>query len=128
MTIPSGLLFTKEHEWVRIDGQTATMGISDFAQEQLGDITYVELPAAGKVVKQHDALAVVESVKAASDVYAPLSGTVAVVNDTLNEHPEQINSAPYGNGWLCTLSGISAAEAKALMTAEQYAAFVKEGH
>lgn len=126
MNLPDDVRYTKEHEWVRVEGTTATVGITDHAQEQLGDITYVELPQAGKAVKQSGELAVVESVKAASDVYAPVGGTVSGVNAELNEHPEKINADPYGAGWLCTLSGVAAAELDALMTAAQYAAFLKE--
>ena len=101
------------------------MGISDHAQEQLGDITYVELPAAGKQVKQSGEIATIESVKAASDIYAPVGGTVASANEALNDHPELVNKEPYGAGWICSLSGVNPDEVKSLMTAAQYADFVK---
>ena len=125
MTIPDNLRYTKDHEWVRIEGSTAVMGISDHAQEQLGDITYVELPAVGRQVKQSGEIATIESVKAASDIYAPVGGAVASVNEALADHPEMVNKEPYGAGWICSLSGVNADEVKSLMTAAQYADFVK---
>jgi glycine cleavage system H protein len=126
MRIQQDLFYTKEHEWVRVEGATAFVGISDHAQEQLGDITYVELPAVGKKLAQFEELGVVESVKAASDVYAPLAGTVASVNESLNDHPEVINTDPYGNGWLCSLAGVNRDELKNLMTADQYKALLEK--
>ncbi len=117
--------FTEEHEWVRIEGATARIGITDHAQHALGDITYVELPKVGRTVRRGEALAVVESVKAASDVYAPLGGRVAAVNARLAESPETVNAAAEGDGWLCTLEGFDPTEAEALMSAEQYAAFCR---
>lgn len=118
--------YTKDHEWVRVEGATATVGISDYAQHTLGDITFVDLPKVGKAVKQGDSLCVVESVKAASDVYAPVGGAVASVNAALSGAPETINQSAEGDGWICTLSGVNAAELDGLMTAEQYAAFCKK--
>jgi glycine cleavage system H protein len=100
MTIPADLKYTKEHEWVRIDGDTATLGISDHAQEALGDIVFVELPEIGRELTPGDAFAVVESVKAVSDVYAPVGGEVIAVNEMLEGEPEKINTDPYGNGWI----------------------------
>jgi glycine cleavage system H protein len=95
--------FTKEHEWVRLDGDTATVGITDYAQQQLGDIVYVELPAIGKTLSKGAEAAVVESVKAASEVYAPISGEVSAVNDALGGNPALVNSAPTGDGWFLKL-------------------------
>ena len=125
MKIQENTWYTKDHEWVRIDGRTATIGISDHAQEQLGDITFVDLPSVGKQVKQGGEVATIESVKAASDIYVPVSGTVATINEALHDQPELVNKDAYGAGWICTLSGVDQAELKSLMTAEQYAAFVK---
>lgn len=117
--------YTKDHEWVRVEGSVATMGITNHAQNMLGDITYVELPKIGKTLKKGDPLCVVESVKAASDVYAPIGGTVASANAELSDKPETINTSPEGEGWVCTLCGFDAAELASLMTAEQYHAFCK---
>ncbi len=126
MNIPDELYYTKEHEWIRVEGQTATVGITDHAQEQLGDITYVELPEPGTAVSQNGELATVESVKAASDVYSPVAGTISSVNEALEDAPERINSDPYGTGWLCTLSGITEDQLSALMNAAEYGAFVAQ--
>jgi len=126
MRVAADLYYTKEHEWVRIDDEKATVGISDHAQEQLGDITYVDLPAAGKRVEHSGTLATIESVKAASDIYAPVGGTVAEANSTLGDHPELVNKDPYGAGWICTLAGVDKADTAKLMTAAQYEQFLKE--
>lgn len=120
--VPEQLRYTKDHEWVRIEGDTATVGITDHAQHSMGDLTYVELPAMGRKFKRHDSMGVIESVKAASDVFAPLAGTVAEVNRELEKTPELINKDPYGKGWICRLAGVDAAVAAELMTAEQYKA------
>lgn len=117
--------FTRDHEWIRLENGTATIGISDFAQHELGDITFIELPAVGQTVKTGDALCVVESVKAASDVYAPAGGTVATVNSALEDAPETVNQAAETDGWICTLSGVTEGDLDGLMTPEQYAAFIK---
>ncbi|MEI6165606.1 MAG: glycine cleavage system protein GcvH [bacterium] len=117
--------YTKDHEWLKVEGQVATVGITDHAQQALGDITFVDLPKVGKAVKAHEVLLVVESVKAASDVFAPVSGTVSAVNDALATAPELINQAAQTDGWLCKLSPFIPAVSE-LMTAEQYAAFLQE--
>jgi glycine cleavage system H protein len=124
--IPQNLRYTKDHEWVRIEGDTATLGITHHAQEALGEITYVEMPPAGKTVKASEELAAVESSKAASDVFAPVGGKIAAVNEALEDSPETINASPYEDGWICRLSEIDAAEADALMTPEAYQAFLDE--
>ena len=123
---PASLKYTKDHEWIGKDGDLYVVGISDHAQGQLGDVTYVELPDAGRTVAQHEETAVVESVKAASDIYAPVGGTVAEVNGALDGDPGVINSDPYGAGWFFKLSGVDAAELDGLMDAAAYAKFVEE--
>ena len=112
--------YTKDHEWIRLDGDVATVGISEHAQSALGDIVYVELPEIGKQVEQGGEAAVVESVKAASDVYAPVSGQVVAVNEALDGSPATINEDAEGKGWFVRLKPSSPAQIVALMTAEQY--------
>jgi glycine cleavage system H protein len=121
----SDIRYTKEHEWVRVDGQVATVGISNHAQEQLGDVVFVELPEVGRTVGQNAAMAVVESVKAASDVYAPISGEVVEVNDALTDDPALVNSDAEGAGWFCKLKVANLAELDALMDAAAYRSFVE---
>jgi glycine cleavage system H protein len=116
--------YTKDHEWVSIDGDTATVGITAYAAEALGDVVFVDLPAIGKNVTQGGELAVVESVKAASDVYAPVSGTVVAVNDALGEAPEGVNEGPETTGWFARLSVSNAGELDALMNRAAYDAFL----
>ena len=125
MEFPQELFYTKEHEWAKIEGNQATFGISDYAQHSLGDITYVDLPKPGKVLEQFKFCATVESVKAASDIFTPLSGTVSKVNADLAAHPEVINKSPYENGWLCVVELKDPAEKSKLMTAAQYSEYVK---
>lgn len=103
----SSYRFTASHEWVRADGEAATVGISDHAQSQLGDVIFLELPSVGASVKAGEKFGVIESVKAASDLYAPVSGTVAAVNDKLTENPELVNNDPYGEGWMIRLESTS---------------------
>lgn len=126
MDIAANCRYTKDHEWVKIDGALATVGITEFAQGELGDIVFVELPAPGKTIKQKDTLCVVESTKAASDVYAPVGGTVAETNKLLGDTPDAVNKSPYGDGWMVKLKGFSQAEYEALMSAEQYRAYLSE--
>lgn len=116
--------FTKDHEWIEIDGDTATVGITDYAQGQLGDITFVELPAEGATLGKGDSVSVVDSVKAASDVYSPVSGTVSAVNAALADQPELVNSAAEGEGWLWQMKLADAAELGALMDEAAYRAYV----
>jgi len=124
MTIPADLKYTKEHEWVRIDGDTATLGISDHAQEALGDIVFVELPEIGREVTPGDAFAVVESVKAVSDVYAPVGGEVIAVNNMLEGEPEKINTDPYGNGWIVQVK--MSGDTAELLDEAAYTTFLEE--
>ena len=116
--------FTKDHEWIAIDGETATVGITDYAQGQLGDITFVELPAAGATLGKGDSVSVVDSVKAASDVYSPVSGTVSAINAALSDSPELVNTAAETDGWLWQMTLSDAAELEALMDEPAYGAFV----
>jgi len=122
--IPDGLRYSKEHEWVRTEGDIATVGITHFAQDQLGDVVFVELPEKGASVRQHASLGVVESVKAASDVYAPVSGEVIERNVKVIESPELVNSSPYQDGWLVKVRMSDKAEAAGLLDAAAYRAHV----
>jgi glycine cleavage system H protein len=117
--------FTKEHEWVEIDGKQATVGISKHAAHELGDITYVELPQMGKIVKQFETLAGIESVKAASDIYSPVSGKVLQVNDKLEDTPELVNESAEDAGWICKLELAGEGELGSLMDAAAYDEFLK---
>jgi glycine cleavage system H protein len=121
----SDLFFTEQHEWVRVEGETATIGITDYAQEQLGDVVYVELPPLGKRLKQFEEAAVVESVKAASEVYAPVSGEVVEVNGALEGAPGTVNADAGGAGWFVKLHIADKAELGKLMSKEAYEAHVK---
>ena len=118
--------YSKEHEWIELDGTNATVGITDHAAAEFGDITFVELPTVDATVAQHDVLLVIESVKAAADVYAPVAGTVTAINKELEDHPERINESPEADGWLCRLSGVDPAQFNALMTHDQYLAFIQK--
>ena len=124
MSSPDSLKYTKDHEWVRLDGETAVIGITDHAQDELGDITYVELPTEGKEVAANGELAVIESVKAASDILAPIAGKVSEVNSALDDEPEAINDSPYEAGWICKLTGVDVAAVEGLMSAADYEAFI----
>ena len=117
--------YTKEHEWVRVDGGVATIGITDYAAEQLGDVVFVELPKVGKAVEKGGEAAVVESVKAASEVYAPISGEIVEVNGAIEGEPAKVNAEPMGAGWFIKLKVKNAAEVSALMTEAQYRDYVK---
>jgi glycine cleavage system H protein len=116
--------FTKDHEWIDVDGETATVGITDYAQGQLGDVVFVEVPAAGTQVKAGGEAAVVESVKAASDVYSPVSGEVTEGNAALADQPDLVNSAPEGEGWFFKLRLADPAELNGLMDGDAYQAFI----
>jgi glycine cleavage system H protein len=119
-------LYTKSHEWLTVDGKSATIGITDFAQSQLGDVVFLELPNAGRKLEAGESFGVVESVKAASDLYAPVSGRVAAVNDKLAGKPELINSDPYGDGWILKLD-LSGEAPKDLMDEDAYKKFTETG-
>lgn len=125
MEIRKGLYYTEEHEWVRVSGNTAYIGITDYAQDALGDIVYVELPEVGDTLKAGDVFSVVESVKAASDVYLPISGTVLKVNKELEDSPELINDDPYGS-WIIAVDMLDDTELEQLMDAAGYEDFLNE--
>jgi len=126
MDFPSDLKYTKEHEWVRLDGETATVGITDHAQDSLGDVVYVELPEQGTAVTKGDAFGVVESVKAVSDLYAPLSGDVVEINDAIVDSPEVINEDPYGEGWMIKVAASDLGDLDELLAPDEYEKFVEE--
>jgi glycine cleavage system H protein len=125
---PTDRRYTEEHEWVRVEDGVGTVGVTDYAQDQLGDVVYVELPAPGTTVKQFEKLGEIESVKAVSDFYSPVGGEVVDVNEEVNDHPELVNQSFYDRGWLIRLRLTDAAELDALLTAEQYDALVAEAH
>ena len=120
MEVPENLLYTQEHEWIRVDGNNAIVGITQFAQDQLGDIVFVELPEVGTHIEQETPFGVVESVKTVSDLYAPVSGTVKAVNQDLESNPEQVNNEPYGSGWIIEIEISDKNELKKLMSPEKY--------
>ncbi|MDQ6968127.1 MAG: glycine cleavage system protein GcvH [Mariprofundaceae bacterium] len=124
MSIPADLKYTKEHEWVRIEGDVATFGVSDHAQEALGDIVFVELPEIGRSLDVGEAYAVVESVKAVSEVYAPVAGEVIEVNEQLEGEPEKVNTEPYGNGWIAKVK--ISGNLGELMSDDEYNTFLEE--
>lgn len=126
MEFPDDLKYTKEHEWVKVEGNVAAVGVTDYAQEQLGDIVYLELPEEGESVTKGDGFGVVESVKAVSDVYAPVSGEVAEINDSLKERPETVNEDAYGEGWLVKIDMANIEELDDLMDYKAYQAFIRE--
>jgi glycine cleavage system H protein len=124
MNVPDGLRYSKDHEWVRVVGDAATVGITDYAQDALGDVVYVDPPMVGSALNAGDSFGEVESTKSVSELYAPISGTVASTNDELETEPEKLNADPYGEGWICTVSMSDAGELDALMAAEAYQAFI----
>ena len=124
--VPTELKFLSSHEWVLVEGNVATIGVSDHAQELLGDLVYVELPEQGSTVAAGDTAGVIESVKAASDTYAPLSGEIIEVNDELEDSPEKINNDPYGDGWMYKIAIEDAEEIENLLTAEAYTDSIAE--
>jgi glycine cleavage system H protein len=127
VTVPAELRYTKDHEWVRVDGDEATVGITDYATGQLGDIVFVELPEVGRSLSQFAAFGVVESVKAVSDLFAPLSGEVTATNDALSGAPEQVNSDPYGDGWMVRIRLANPTETDDLLDATAYDALTAAG-
>lgn len=127
MSYPKDLKYSREHEWVRVSGKRAIVGITDFAQKELGDVVFVELPAVGDEVSAGGEFAVVESVKAVSEVYSPVSGAVVEVNENLADQPEVINQDAYGEGWIAVIELADPTELENLLSAEDYAAFVAGG-
>lgn len=128
MAIPQDLKYSKEHEWVRVEGKIATIGITDFAQEQLGDIVMVELPVEGTLLTKDESFGVVESVKSVSDVFAPVSGKVVEANDPLTDSPGIMNEDCYGEGWIVKVEISDPKELDSLMDAKAYQACLAEGH
>jgi glycine cleavage system H protein len=124
MSVPAELRYSSDHEWVRVEGTRATIGITDYAQDALGDVVYVQVPAVGTVVTAGASFSEVESTKSVSDIYAPVSGTVVAVNDALASGPEVINRDPYGDGWLCVIDCSDPAELDKLMSAVAYEALL----
>lgn len=124
MDYPTQYRYTREHEWLRLDGEIATVGITHHAQDQLGDVVFVELPEVGAKLQAERAFGAVESVKAVSDIYSPLSGDVTEVNEALIDAPEQINEDPHGDGWLIRMTVFDRSEIEKLMTSGQYAEYV----
>lgn len=120
MTIPDSLKYTKDHEWIKVEGNIATIGITDFAQGELGDIVYVDINSVGQEAGQHDVFGTVEAVKTVSDLYMPVAGKVVEFNKTLESAPEKVNSDPYGDGWMVKIELKDAAQVSALLTAAQY--------
>jgi glycine cleavage system H protein len=120
MNIPEGLRYSPEHEWIRVEGTKVRVGITDYAQDALGDIVFVDLPAVGTEVEAGGQLGEVESTKSVSEIYSPLAGTVTAVNDTLADGPERINQDPYGDGWLCELQLAAGADPDSLLDAAAY--------
>lgn len=127
MEFPKELKYTKDHEWVRLEGKRAVVGITAFAQSELGDIVFIEVPPVGKKISIHSNLSVVESVKAVSDIYAPLTGTVVEINEQLADQPELVNQDPYGEGWIAVLEWENNEEIAQLIDVEQYQALALGG-
>ena len=124
---PSDYLYSREHEWVRVEGEVCVLGITEFAQQELGEVVFVELPEVGQVFDAGDELGTIESVKAVAEIYTPVAGEVLEVNDTVVDDPELLNEDPHGEGWLLKIRFSSAADLKQLMNAEEYEAYVKSG-
>lgn len=126
MNLPNDLLYSKEHEWVKVKGNTALIGITDFAQSELGDIVYVELPEVGATIQKGEPFGSVESVKTVSELYAPINGKVISVNEALGDSPEEINDSPYEDGWMIEVEIADESELKNLLSAEQYQESIEE--
>ncbi|OGQ26534.1 MAG: glycine cleavage system protein H [Deltaproteobacteria bacterium RIFCSPLOWO2_02_FULL_50_16] len=126
MLIPEDLKYSEEHEWVKVNGNMATIGITDYAQDQLGEIVYVELPAEGERFSKADAFGSVESVKSVNDIFSPLTGRVAEINDPLVDSPETINEEPYGEGWMIKIEMANKKELEDLMSADEYEVYISE--
>jgi glycine cleavage system H protein len=126
MEVPKDLRYTNEHEWLKVDGTKGVIGITHFAQDQLGDVVFVEVPAVGTELAAENTFGVVESVKTVSDLYAPIAGKVVAVNKDLEANPELVNQDPYGKGWMIEVELSDAAQAEGLLSAADYEAFIKE--
>jgi glycine cleavage system H protein len=124
MNFPENLMYTKDHEWILVDGDTATIGITDFAQGELGDIVFVDIQSQGETIGQNEVFGTVEAVKTVSDLYMPVSGEILEVNASLENTPEHVNSDPYGNGWMVKVKITDASQIAGLMSAADYAAMV----
>ena len=125
VNIPADLRYSSDHEWIRQDGNTVTIGITEFAQDSLGDVVFVEAPEAASVVAVGDSFTEVESTKSVSDIYAPVSGTIIAINEKLDDTPELLNSDPYGDGWLCSIEMSDPSQLDALMDADGYRALTE---
>lgn len=126
MNLPDDCLFTKGHDWIRIEGDTGIVGITDFAQSELGDIIFVEYPDIGQTVAQNDPFGTIEAVKTVADLFAPVSGEIVGVNEALEDAPETVNEDPYGDGWLVKIKLSNSAEKENLLSAQDYETFVDE--
>jgi glycine cleavage system H protein len=120
MDVPEGLRYTKEHEWLRVEGGEAVIGITDYAQGELGDIVFVDLPDPGRVLRQMEPFGTIEAVKAVSDLYSPVSGEIVAVNEALRDDPSAVNKSPYGDGWMVRAKVANAKDLESLMTPAQY--------
>lgn len=120
MNIPANLKYTKDHEWVKVEGNTATIGITDFAQGELGDIVYVEIETVGETVNQEDVFGTVEAVKTVSDLFMPISGEILEFNEALEQSPETVNKDPYGDGWMIKINITNTSELSSLLSADDY--------
>lgn len=125
MNIPADLRYSSDHEWIRQDGNTVTIGITEFAQDSLGDVVFVEAPEAASVVVAGDSFTEVESTKSVSDIYAPVSGTIVAINEKLDDTPELLNSDPYGDGWICSIEMSDPSQLDGLMDADSYRALTE---
>jgi glycine cleavage system H protein len=126
MNVPGDLRYSEEHEWVRVEGTKVRLGITDYAQDALGDIVFVDLPEVGSTVEVGGQLGEVESTKSVSEIYSPLSGTVTAINDTLSEGPDRINQDPYGDGWICELELASGEDPGRLLDAAAYSGLIED--
>jgi len=124
MNVPGDLLYTKDHEWIRIEGNTGIVGVTDFAQGELGDVVFIEIETAGETLKKEEVFGTIEAVKTVSDMFMPLSGEVTEVNPGLEESPDAVNKDPYGKGWMIKIRLTDPSETSGLLTAEQYKALI----
>jgi len=124
MNFPAALKYTKDHEWIKIDGNDAYIGITEFAQRELGDIVYVDIPSLGKEISKEEVFGTVEAVKTVSDLFMPVNGTISEINPLLDSKPELVNSDPYGDGWMVKVALQDAAEVEGLLSAEEYEAII----